>query len=106
MRKNRETERHPQGNEAAPDELGNDPREVGADSAGQSGDAQRLSTTEDTDNESVQELDNSDQALEAARVDGLEDAANHPERPVHTHLEYGRPDDLPPARISDRKKAS
>ena len=38
MRKNRETEGHPKGNEAAPDELGNDPREVGSDSAGQSGD--------------------------------------------------------------------
>ena len=106
MRKNRETEEHPQGNEAAPDELGNDPREVGSDSAGQSGDAQRLSTTEDVDDESVEELDNTDQALEAARVEGLEDAADHPERPVHTHVEYGRPDDLPPARSSDRKKAS
>jgi hypothetical protein len=106
MRKNRETEGHAQGNEAAPDELGTDPREVGSDSAGQSGDAQRLSTTEDADNESVEELDETDQALEAARVEGLEDAADHPERPVHTHIEYGRPDDLPPARWSDRKKAS
>jgi hypothetical protein len=106
MRKNRETEGHKQGNEAAPDELGNDPRQVGRDSAGQSGDAQRISTTEDMDNESVQELDDTDQALEAARVEGLEDAADHPERPVHTHVEYGRPDDLPPARSSDRKKAS
>ena len=106
MRKNRETEGHKLGNEAAPDELGNDPRQVGRDSAGQSGDAQRISTTEDMDNESVEELDNTDQALEAARVEGLEDAADHPERPVHTHVEYGRPDDLPSARSSDRKKAS
>lgn len=106
MRKNRETEGHQQGNEAAPDELGSDPREVGSDSAGQSGDAQRLSTIEDADNESIEELAETDQALEAARVDGLEDAADHPERPAHTHEEYGRPDDLPPARFSDRKKAS
>jgi hypothetical protein len=106
MHKNRDEENRPQGNEAAPDELGNDPRQVGAESAGQSGDSQRLSTIEDTDNESVEELDDTDQALEAARVDGLEDAADHPERPVHTHNEYGRPDDLPPARVSDRKKAS
>lgn len=105
MRKNYESEGH-QGNEAAPDELGNDPRQVGADSAGQSGDAQNLSTTEDVDNESVEELEETDQALEASRVEGLEDAADHPERPVHTHNEYGRPDDLPPARVSDRKKAS
>ena len=106
MRKNHETEGRPLGNEAAPDDLGNDPREVGSDSAGQSGDAQRLSTTEDVDNESVEELAETDQALEAATVEGVEDAADHPERPVHTHIEYGRPDDLPPARFSDRKKAS
>jgi hypothetical protein len=107
MRKNRETEeRRQQGNEAAPDELGSDPREVGSDSAGQSGDAQRLSTIEDADNESIEELAETDQALEASRIEGLEDAADHPERPVHTHEEYGRPDDLPPARFSDRKKAS
>src|SRR5438477_2529850 len=106
MRKNLETKGRVKGNEAAPDELGKDPREVGSDSAGQSGDAQRLSITEDMDNESVEELDNTDQALEAARVEGLEDAADHRERPVHTHIEYGRTDDLPPARSSDRKKAS
>ncbi len=106
MRKNRETEGRPTGNEAAPDELGKDPRQVGPDSAGQSGGPQRLSITEDADNESVEELADSDQAIEAARVEGLEDAADHPERPVHTHNEYGRPDDLPPARVSDRKKAS
>jgi len=106
MRKNRETEERPEGNEAAPDELGRDPREVGAESAGQSGDPQRLSIIEDADNESVEELADDDQAIEAATVDGFEGSADHPERPVHTHNEYGRPDDLPPARSSDRKKAS
>jgi len=106
MRKNRETDGRPKGNEAAPDELGNDPRQVGPESAGQSGGPQRLSTTEDADNESIEELADTDQAIEAARVEGAEDAADHPERPVHTHNEYGRPDDLPPARVSDRKKAS
>jgi hypothetical protein len=106
MRKNRETEGRTRGNEAQKDELGDDPREVGPESAGQSGDLQRLSTTEDAANESVQELMEEDQAFEAATVEGLEDAADHPERPVHTHEEYGRPDDLPPARSGDRKKAS
>jgi hypothetical protein len=106
MRKNRETERGMKGNEAAPDELGNDPREVGSDSAGQSGDAQRLTTTADANDESVDEMAETEQALEASAVDGVEDAADHPERPVHTHQEYGRPDDLPPARTTDRKKAS
>jgi len=106
MRKNREEEHRPQGNEAARDELGRDPRQTGPESAGQSGDRQRLSTDEDANNESVEELEETNQGLEAATVEGVEDAADHPERPTHTHKEYGRPDDLPPARISDRKKAS
>jgi hypothetical protein len=106
MRKNRETEGRPTDNEAGLDELGNDPREVGPESAGQSGDPQQLSIVEDADNESVEELADDDQAIEAVTVEGVEDAANHPGRPVHTHNEYGRPDDLPPARSSDRKKAS
>jgi len=32
MRKNRESEEYQDGNEASPDEMGNDPREVGSDS--------------------------------------------------------------------------
>jgi hypothetical protein len=87
----------PRGDEQAqPDELGNDPGQVGPDSAGQSGDSQRLSSIADAADESVQELADTDQAMEAGIVDGVEDAADHPERPVHTHIEYGRPDDLPP----------
>ena len=76
-------------------------RNSAADSAGQSGDPQCLSHIEDASDESVEELAETDQALEAATVDGVEDAANHPERPVHTHVEYGRPDDLPPERGSE-----
>ena len=106
MKKKHEKTRSDQENEAAPDELGSDPREVGPDSAGQSGDAQGLSTISEASEESVEELEETDQAFEAEVVEGVEDAADHPERPVHTHLEYGRPDDLPPARSSDRKKAS
>ncbi|HSZ60802.1 MAG TPA: hypothetical protein VK828_03335 [Terriglobales bacterium] len=82
--------------QAQPDDLGNDPGQVGPDSAGQSGDTQRLSSVADAADASVRELADSDQALEAGIVEGVEDAADHPERPVHTHLEYGRPDDLPP----------
>jgi hypothetical protein len=107
MRKNRESEARPQGNEAAPDELGKDPRQVGPRSAGQAGDPQRLSTTEDADNESVEELSDTNQALEAARVEGAEDAADHPGRPVHTHRDYQQhPDDVPPDSTVERKKAS
>jgi sugar phosphate isomerase/epimerase len=87
--------------EAQADELGNDPGQVGPDSGGQSGDSQQLSAIAEAADESVQELADSDQALEAGIVDGVEDAANHPERPVHTHMEYGRPDDLPPIDGSD-----
>jgi hypothetical protein len=106
MRKNRDEEGRPASNEAQPDELGKDSREVGPESGGQSGDPQRLSTTEEAAEESVAELAADDQAIEAAAVEGSEDAADHPERPAHTHNEYGRPDDLPPARSFDRKKAS
>lgn len=83
-------------NEARLDELGNDPGQVGPDSAGQSGDPQELSRIPDASDLSVEELADTDQAFEAEVVDGVEDAADHPERPVHTHEEYGRPDDLPP----------
>jgi len=77
-------------------ELGDDPRQVGSHSAGQSGDLQSLSTVEEASEESVEELEHADQSLEAAAVEGVEDAADHPERPAHTHKEYGRPEDVPP----------
>lgn len=87
--------------EARPDELGTDPGQVGPESAGQSGDSQRLSRVADAAESSVEELADDDQAIEAAAVEGVEDAADHPERPTHTHEEYGRPDDVPPRRRDD-----
>jgi hypothetical protein len=87
--------------EARPDELGTDPRQIGMDSAGQSGDLQELSIVAEANEESVEELADTDQAIEAAVVEGVEDAAAHPERPTHTHEEYGRPDDIPPNRKRD-----
>ena len=66
------------------DELEGDPEDAGSDSAGQSGDAQGLSQIADADEESVGELAETDQAYEAGIVDGLEDAAEHPERAVRT----------------------
>src|SRR5947208_8606049 len=79
--------KRPRGDERAqPDDLGKDPGQVGPDSAGQSGDPQRLSAIEDAANESDQELAASAQALEAAAVEGVEDASDHPERHVHTNL--------------------
>jgi hypothetical protein len=76
--------------EAQIDELGNDPEELASDSAGQSGDAQGLSQIADADEESVEELAETDQAYEAETVEGLEDAADHPERPVQTREDKAR----------------
>ena len=69
--------------------------------AGEAGDTRALSPVEEVNDESVEELAASWQALEAAAVEGVEDAADHPERPAHTHEEYGRPDDVPPQRQCD-----
>jgi hypothetical protein len=85
-------------NEARLDELGNDPGQVGSDSAGQSGDAQGLSPIEEANEESVEELSDTDQAYEADVVQGVEDAGDHPEREVRSHQDrnYRRDDDIPP----------
>jgi len=56
--------------------------------------------------EGVQELEERDQDLEAARVEGPEDAADRPERPIRTHDEYGGLMIHWPAKVSGRKKAS
>jgi len=87
--------------EAQKDELGSDPRQVGAKSAGQSASSQGLSDQADATEDSVENLADTDQAVEAAAVEGVEDAADHPERPTHTHEEYGRPDDAPPRKRED-----
>jgi hypothetical protein len=85
-------------NEAQVDELGSDPGQVGSDSAGQSGDTQGLSQVADAVDESVEELADTDQAYEAGVVGGVEDAADHPERPVHTREDHARSDEIPPKR--------
>jgi hypothetical protein len=71
--------------EAQMDEPRTDPREVGSDSAGQSGDGQGLSAVADAADESVEELADTGQPYEAEVIEGVEDAADHPERPVPTH---------------------
>ena len=106
MARKQKSEGRRQDEEARLDQLVTDPREVGPESAGQSASTEELSITEDQGNESVDELAETSQAIEAARVEGIEDAADHPERPVHTHNEYGRPDDIPPAQARKHKKAS
>ena len=97
--KNSEDERAPERKsdlQAQLDELGNDPSQVGTRSAGQTASSLGLSDIPESTEDSVEDLSDTAQALEAASVEGSEDAANHPERPTHTHEEYGRPDDVPP----------
>ena len=76
--------------EAQMEEHGSDLGQAGSDSAGQSGDTQGLSQVADVDEESVGELVETDQAYEAEAVEGIEDAGNHPERPVRTREDKGR----------------
>lgn len=53
-------------------------------SAGQAGDDQGLPARSEADSESVRELVDEGQPFEADVIEGVEDASEHPERPVHT----------------------
>lgn len=59
--------------------------QLGPDSGGQSGDTQGLSPIAEATDESVEELADEGQDFEAEFVQGVEDAADHPERPVPDH---------------------
>ncbi len=59
--------------------------EPGAESAGQSGDTQDLPSFSGETEESVQDLVETGQDYQAELVEGMEDAADHPEEPVTTH---------------------
>jgi hypothetical protein len=99
-----EDERPPESKDdltAQADELGGDRSELGPQRAGQAGSSVGLSAEPEATEDSVGGLSDTDQALEAASVEGLEDAADHPERPTHTHEEYGRPGDVPPRHRDD-----
>jgi hypothetical protein len=72
------------------DELERDSGQASSDSAGQSGDDQGLSQIAEADEVSVEELAETDQAYEAEAVEGVEDAGDHPERPVRTREDKGR----------------
>ena len=76
--------------EAQMEEQRSDSGQAGSDSAGQSGDAQGLSQVAEVDEESVEELAETDQAFEAEAVEGVEDAGDHPEMPVHTREDKAR----------------
>jgi hypothetical protein len=73
------------------DELGHDSAQIGPRSAGQSGGSLGFSHIAEANEESVEELADTDQAFES-------DAADRPAPPAHTHEEHGSPDDVPQER--------
>lgn len=70
----------------------------GARTAGQAGDLQGLSAIADADSESVDELLEEGQSLEAAIVGGVEDAPEADRGPIRTHevLEDDVPEEYDP----------
>lgn len=95
----RKKKEHKHGNkDAALDQLGSDPGRVGLESGGQSGDAQGLPGSSEAAEESVEALAEDGQPFESEVIDGVEEAGDHPERPVRSH-EDRRPaheSELPP----------
>jgi hypothetical protein len=69
-------------NGAQPAEVGRDSRQVVSDCAGQSGGHSRTLANRGCSRRSVEELADIDQACEAEVIGGVEDAADHPEKPV------------------------
>ena len=74
--------RYPPDNDTPPDEPDRDSGQVGPDSGGQSGDAQGLSQAVEAAEESVEELAAEGQGYEAQILKGVEDATDHPGKPV------------------------
>jgi N utilization substance protein A len=70
--------------------------ELGPDSAGQSGDIQGLSDTAEMAPESVEELVETEQTLEAEAVSGVENAPPADVDEVRTHAEHPDEKDIPP----------
>jgi hypothetical protein len=75
------------------------PSGLGPKSAGQSGDLQGLSDIPGADSESVEELIEEGQALEADAIAGVEDAPDADTREVHVHE---RPEDDVPEEYKDQ----
>jgi len=90
--------RHLPENEAHLDEPGDQSGQGGPDSGGQSGDTQGLSQTADAAEETVEELADAGQGYEAGILEGIEDAADHPEKPVPSHDGQERREDVAPGR--------
>jgi hypothetical protein len=93
--------RYPPENDAPPDEPDRDSGQSGPDSAGQSGDGQGVSQAVDAAEESVEELAAEGQDYEAEILKGVEDATDHPGKPVPNHDSQKPRDDAAP----DRRRA-
>jgi hypothetical protein len=78
---------------------------TGPGSAGQSGDDQGLSGIEESDSESVLELVEEGQYLEAATISGVEEAAD-PDTPRRVRTRQVREDDVPPEYLQDPDSGS
>lgn len=78
--------------------------ELGADSAGQSGDTQQISDTAGADSESVEELVEEGNAFEAAAVYGVENAKDADVSEVTTH--EVPEDDVPGEYLDDDKNVA
>jgi hypothetical protein len=76
--------------------------ELGADSAGQSGDTQQMPNEADADSESVEELAEEGNAFEANAVEGVEDAKD-PDVSEVTTREVPE-DDVPEEYLNDDTK--
>ena len=70
----------------------------GPDSGGQSGDTQGVSQAVDAAEESVEELTDAGQDFEAHILQGVEDATDHPGKPVPDHGDQKRRDRAAPDR--------
>ncbi len=82
-------------------ELGSAQEPDESESSEQSGDSLGLPQVADESGESVEELAESGQTFEAELLEGVEDAADHPEKPLHTREDQSRIPELPPVRGSD-----
>jgi len=72
-------------NDEHPDEAGDQSGQGGPDSGGQSGDTQGVSQAVEAAEESVEELTAAGQDYEAQILKGVEDATDHPGKPVPNH---------------------
>jgi hypothetical protein len=90
--------RQPKESDEHPDEAGDQSGQGGPDSGGQSGDTQGVSQAVEAAEESVEELAAAGQDYEAQILKGVEDATDHPGKPVPNHGAQNPRNDAAPDR--------